>query len=260
MVDAVLFDIDGVLTVSWEPLPGAADTVQAVRDRGLAVAFVTNTTSRSAASVAVSLRDAGIALHDDELLTATVATAHHLRDQHPGAPCLVLNDGDVGEDLAEVTAAHPPESAQVVVLGGAGPAFTYGALDDAFRALTGGAELVAMHRNLRWRTDRGEQLDAGAFVLGLEAATGVEATVVGKPSPAFFRAGLQQVGVEAGRAMMVGDDLHSDVLAAQQLGCRGVLVRTGKYRADELVGIDPTPDHVIDSVADLPALLDTLSD
>ncbi len=259
MVDAVMFDIDGVLTVSWEPVPGAADAVQAVRDRGLDVAFVTNTTSRAAASVAGSMRDAGIDLRDDELLTATVATASHLRDRHHGATCLVLNDGDTGDDLAHLCIAEPPDTAQVVVVGGAGPTFSYDALDDAFRALANGARFVAMHRNLRWRTSRGEQLDAGAFVLGLEAATGVEATVVGKPAAAFFRAGLDIVGGEADRTLMIGDDLHSDVLAAQQLGCRGVLVRTGKFRHEDLEDPAGSPDHVIDSVADLPGLLDQLS-
>lgn len=259
MVDAVMFDIDGVLTTSWEPLPGAVDAVRDVRERELRVAFVTNTTSRSAASVASSLRGAGVELADHELLTATVATAEHLGQQHPGRACLVLNDGDAGEDLAGLPRAASPESAAVVVVGGAGPAFTYDAVDDAFRALAGGAALVAMHRNLRWRTNRGEQLDAGAFVLGLEAAAETEATVVGKPSPEFFAAGLRRVDAPAQQTVMVGDDLHSDVLAAQALGCTGVLVRTGKFRQEELDRSEEAPDHVIDGVGELPDLLDHLS-
>lgn len=260
MPDAVMFDIDGVLTVSWDPLPGAVEAVQAVRERGLGVAFVTNTTSRSASDVAASLRDAGVDLDDAELLTATVATARHLAEHHPGARCLVLNDGDADEDLAGVARAEPADTAEVVVVGGAGPSFTYDRLDDAFRALSAGAELVAMHRNLRWRTARGEQLDSGAFVVGLEAATDVTATVVGKPSAAFFAAGRSIAGSSAARTVMVGDDVHSDVLAAQGVGCTGVLVRTGKYRPGDDAGDgERAPDHVIDDVGRLPDLLDDLS-
>jgi ribonucleotide monophosphatase NagD (HAD superfamily) len=98
-------------------------------------------------------------------------------------------------------------------------------------------------------------LDSGAFLIGLERAAGREATVVGKPSPDFFRQAVELLGVPADRAAMVGDDLDADVLAAQAVGMRGFLVRTGKFRRELLEGSDAAPDHVIDSIADLPALL-----
>jgi ribonucleotide monophosphatase NagD (HAD superfamily) len=110
-----------------------------------------------------------------------------------------------------------------------------------------------MHRNLSWRTAEGLVLDSGAFTLGLERAAGVEATVVGKPSAQFFASVLGLLGVSAEEAVMVGDDIEADVLGAQAAGIRGVLVRTGKFRPQDLDRGDPV--HVIDSVADLPALL-----
>jgi ribonucleotide monophosphatase NagD (HAD superfamily) len=99
-------------------------------------------------------------------------------------------------------------------------------------------------------------LDSGAFLLGLERAAGVEARVIGKPSPDFFAQAVELLGVPAGRVAMVGDDLANDVLAAQECGLAGVLVRTGKFRRDALDASPERPDHVIDSIADLPALLD----
>ncbi len=153
------------------------------------------------------------------------------------------------------------EGAEVVVIAGAdaGPGpedvFTYENLNRAFRMLKAGAALVAMHRNLHWRTDEGPTLDTGAFTLGLEAAAGVTAEVVGKPSPDFFRQAASLLGVPADRAAMVGDDVESDVLAAQAVGLTGVLVRTGKFREEDLERASGDPDHVVDSVADLPALL-----
>ena len=85
-----------------------------------------------------------------------------------------------------------------------------------------------MHRNLMWVTRRGEKLDAGAYLLGLEAATGLwEAVVLGKTAAGAFRAGLEALGLPADRVAMVGDDVENDVLAAQAAGITGVLVRTG---------------------------------
>jgi len=119
----------------------------------------------------------------------------------------------------------------------------------------GGAALVAMQRNLTWLTDEGLKFDAGPYVDALERAAGVRAVVVGKPEPAFFRQGVEALGVPVERVAMVGDDLAYDVLAAQSLGMAGVLVRSGKFRP----GVDDreggAPDHVIGSVAELPVLL-----
>jgi HAD superfamily hydrolase (TIGR01458 family) len=253
-VRAVLLDIDGVLTVSWKPLPGAVDAVRALRDAGLRLALLTNTTSRTRSWIASTLADAGFPVEPQDVLTAPAATAAHLTRHRPEARCLLLNSGDVADDMAGVQLVDTDPD--VVVLGGAGPEFGYEALNDVFGHLQRGAELMAMHRNLFWRTDAGLQLDSGAFLLGLERAAGVEAVVVGKPAPQFFAAALSRVDAPAEAAVMVGDDVEADVLGGQAAGMTGVLVRTGKYRPDAEAGVDGGhPQHVVDSVADLPGLL-----
>jgi HAD superfamily hydrolase (TIGR01458 family) len=147
----------------------------------------------------------------------------------------------------------------VVLAGGAGPEFSYQALNQAFSHLQRGARLVAMHRGLYWRTSEGLQLDTGAFLAGLEQAAGIEAEVVGKPAAAFFAAALAHLGTDAAHTLMVGDDIETDVLAAQRQGLTGVLVKTGKYLARTHRAASGTPDHVLDSFAGLPALLEQLS-
>ncbi|MEU5536100.1 HAD-IIA family hydrolase [Streptomyces sp. NPDC020362] len=254
-VRAVLIDIDGVLTVSWRPLPGAVAALRAIREAGLGVVLVTNTTSRTRASIAATLVDAGFAVSAEDIMTAPAATAAHLA----GARCALLNSGDVREDLAGLALVDEEGDGagavpDVVLLGGAGPEFGYAALNRAFGHLQRGARLVAMHRNLYWRTDAGLQLDAGAFVAGLEAAAGTKAEVTGKPSRAFFEAALARLGVGPGEALMIGDDIESDVLAAQRLGITGVLVRTGKFLPEAVERASGSPDHVLDSFADLPGL------
>src|SRR6266704_4888975 len=190
-MDAVLIDIDGVLTVSWRPLPGAVSAVSRMRAAGLKLRLLTNTTSRTRAAIAATLAAAGFPVDAGDILTAPVLAAAYIAEHYPGARCLLLNSGDIRADLAGVTLVedHP----DIVLIGGGGPEFSYQALNQAFSHLQRGARLVAMHRGLYWRTSEGLQLDAGAFLAGLEQAAGTEAEVVGKPAPAFFAAALDNL-------------------------------------------------------------------
>ena len=259
-IRAVLLDIDGVLTISWQPVPGAAEAVARLRAESFAVALVTNTTSRTRAAMAATLSNAGFGVGPDDIFTAPAITAAYLARNHPGARCALLNSGDIAADLDGVRIATDSDPApEVVILGGAGPEFSYQALNRVFGYLLGGARLVAMGRNLYWRTEAGLQLDAGAFLAGLEEASGVRAEVTGKPAAAFFATALAGLGADPAEAVMVGDDVEADVLGAQRHGLTGVLVRTGKYRPQAEEGASGVPDHVIDSVADLPALLRRLA-
>jgi HAD superfamily hydrolase (TIGR01458 family) len=260
-ISAVLIDIDGVLTVSWQPLPGAVAAVRQLRAAGLPLALVTNTTSRPRASIASALGAAGFPVTAADILTAPAVAAAYLAGHYPGARCLLLNSGQIGADLAGVTLARgdDPAPVDVVLVGGAGPEFSYQALNRAFGCLRDGAKLVAMHRGLYWRTGDGLQLDSGAFIAGLEQAAGIEAEVVGKPAAAFFATALAHLGAGAAHTLMVGDDIETDVLAAQRQGLTGVLVKTGKYLPSAHQHASGTPDHVLDSFAGLPALLEHLS-
>src|SRR5215471_8479909 len=119
-IRAVLIDIDGVLTVSWEPLPGAVTALRRLRAAGVPLALVTNTTSRTRASIADALAGAGFPVTAGDILTAPVIAAAYLHDHYPGGRCLLLNSGDIGEDLTGVTLDGDRDPAvDVVLLGGA---------------------------------------------------------------------------------------------------------------------------------------------
>jgi len=246
-------DIDGVLTVSWRPLPGAVAAVSRLRAAGLKIALLTNTTSRTRASIAATLEDAGFPVKAGDVLTAPVLAAGYLAEHYPGARCLLLNSGDIRADLEGVRLVddHP----DIVLIGGAGPEFGYQALNRVFGHVQEGARLLALHRNLYWRTDAGLQLDTGAFLAGLEQAAGVTAEVIGKPAAVFFQAALATLRAGPAQTVMIGDDIEADVLAAQRAGITGILVRTGKYLARALEGTSGTPDHIVDSIADVPSML-----
>ena len=254
-VDGLLLDIDGVLAVSWEPIAGSVESLSWIRNQAVPFKLITNTTTHTREALATTLRDAGFAVEATDIVTAVAATAEYLRTHHADARVFLLSDGDPRADLEGITLVGPSEPADVVVIGGAGPDFTYPALNHTFGLLNDGAALIGMHRNLYWRTADGLQLDGGAYIAALEEATGTEATICGKPAPAYFEAALEMLGVPAARAVMVGDDVANDVLGSQAIGMTGVLVRTGKFRPADLERADGAPDHVIDSIADLPTLM-----
>lgn len=253
-IEGLLLDIDGVLAISWEPIEGAADALARLRREGIPFRLVTNTTTLTRRNLAATLTGAGIPVESEEIITAAVGTAAYLRAHHPGARCLLISDGDAREDLEGVELVTA--DADVVVLGGAGDDFTYATINHAFRLLMDGAAFVAMHKNLFWRTAEGFQLDGGAYVDALEAAADVEAVVCGKPTKAFFDSALELVGTPRERTAMVGDDIVNDVLGAQDAGLTGVLVRTGKFREEDLERTDGSPDLVVGSIADVPGLPD----
>jgi HAD superfamily hydrolase (TIGR01458 family) len=253
---AILLDIDGVLHVSGEAVPGGGEAVRALRADGHRLRFVTNNTTRARAQLAGDLRGLGVELEDEELTTTPVAAAGLLA----GRRVLALTMAAVREDLAgRVDLVE--RDAEVVLVGGADEGeetarvFTYERLNRAFAELEAGARLVCLHRNRWWQTARGPLLDSGAFVAGLEYAAGVEAEVVGKPTRAYFDAALAELGASPEEAVMVGDDIEADIGGAKAAGLRAVLVRTGKFREEALAAAESQPDAVVDSIADVPAFL-----
>ena len=256
MADGVLLDIDGVLTVSWEPLPGAVEAIRWLQAEGIGFRLLTNTSSKSRREIAALLAATGMPVDVDHIRTALTSAVDYLATHHTGAGCLVVNEGELGEDLAGVDVVDA-RSADVVLLGGAGPSIGYAELDAVFKLAVEGVPIVALHRNSRFQTADGPALDMGAFIVGIEAASGREVVAVGKPAPAIFEAALADLGISAAGAVMVGDDVDSDVLGAQAVGITGVLVRTGKFRPSDLEG-SARPDHVIDAIGQLPALLQGL--
>ena len=249
---ALLLDLDGVLYVEDEPVPGAREAVAELRERGLALRFVTNTTSRPRRQILERLHRLGFEVDAEELSTpAALAVAHCAANDRRRAMLLVRDD--VKEDFADLEEAD--DDVQSVVVGDLGEDFGYDVLNRAFGHVMDGAELIALQKNRYWLRPEGLALDVGPFVAALEYATRRDALVVGKPSRDFFATILSGIPVESGEAAMVGDDVESDIGGAQDAGLAGILVRTGKYRDDALRDSGVEPAAVVDSIADVPALL-----
>jgi HAD superfamily hydrolase (TIGR01458 family) len=251
-IEGLLLDLSGVLYVQDEAVSGAAEALRRLRDRGIPVRLVTNTTMRPRRSILERLERLGLEADPSELLTPATLAARRCAEAGYESVLLVVLD-DLREDLEGLEEKR--DSVDAVIVGDLGDRWDYEVLNRAFRRLMDGADLIALQKNRYWETSEGLSLDAGPFVSALEYATGREAEVVGKPSPAFFELALGELGVSADRAAMVGDDVEADVGGAMDAGLAGILVRTGKYREDLVreSGIEPTA--TVDSIADVPELL-----
>jgi HAD superfamily hydrolase (TIGR01458 family) len=251
-IRTVLLDLDGTLYVGSQVVPGAPEAVRRLRDQGLTVRFTTNTDSLPPAALADRLARLGFPATQDELVTP-IAVAARLFGSMPGARVLAVAADGVRELLAGWLAGPGERVTHVLV---ADPSYgaTYDDLDAAFRALRGGAELVATQVSRVAVRDDGEHLDTGGWVRLLEYATGQSARVLGKPSPEFFTAPLEALGLGPDTALVVGDDLAADVGGGHGVGAATVLVRSGKGDRPQ-PGAAAEPDAVVDSVADLPGLL-----
>ncbi|HEY0963651.1 MAG TPA: TIGR01458 family HAD-type hydrolase [Pseudomonadales bacterium] len=253
-IKGLLLDMDGVLHIGDRAIPGAAATLYVLRERGIPFRFVTNTSRRPPDELQRAMAALGIDVGEDEIFSAVAATRRYL--EQAGQPrCHLLVADAVQPCFAQFPRDdHAPD---FVVIGDIGERWDYALLNEVFGMLMRGAKLVCMHRNRYWQTEQGLKMDIGAFVAALEYVSGQQAIVIGKPSWDFFRLTVQALGLTAGEVAIVGDDIDSDIGGGQAVGLRGILVRTGKYREELVQRSSVSPDHVIDSIAELPDLLAT---
>ncbi len=253
---AVLLDLEGVLYEGGTPIAGAREAVGALEAQGLALRYVTNTTTTSRAGVA--RRVAGVGLHvEPGMLFTPLAAARRLLHQWNARRIHLAAPAGTAEDFAglELAEAGPVDA---VVMGDLYKGFDWDKLNELFAMVREGARLVALHKNRFCRRGDAIGLDAGPFVAAVEYAAGVEAVVVGKPSVEFFKLALDDLGVSAGEAVMVGDDIEADIGGAQAAGLVAVQVETGKFTSADLDHPRVVPDARIASIAELPGLIETL--
>jgi HAD superfamily hydrolase (TIGR01458 family) len=240
-VRAFLLDLDGVIVLAGAIIPGAAEAVATLERRRMPYRIVTNTSAVSRATLSRWSAKLGAPIPPERFESALSASAAWTARSFPGQPLYVLASDDAKTEFAgqrlltHDEAGAKGASAAAVVIGDSPEEATFGNLNRAFRLIRGGATLVGMHRNPWWLTPEGPTLDSGSFVVGLEFAAEIRARVIGKPSPAFYAQAVRDLRKEAGRDLargdiaMVGDDVRTDVRAAQRSGLRGILVLSGKH-------------------------------
>ncbi len=246
---AFLIDMDGTLYFKGEPCPCAIETVNYLRREKYQLRFLTNTTAKTPKMLHAQMQTLGFDIYEDEIFNATYACLQYLRSQ-PGASCHFMVDDAVKAFFKEIPVDD--ETPDFVVVGDYGEGFDFNALNHAFRLLMNGAELIALQKNLYWFSSEGMFLDCGAFVTLLEAAAGTTAKVMGKPSETFFKIALESLQRSPSEAIVVGDDITSDIVGAERMEMRSILVRTGKFKPAQLETPVAKPTWVLNSIAELP--------
>ena len=272
-VRGFVLDADGVIVFKGELLPGAADALARLARIGIPFRIVTNFSAAHRETLSARFGDGAVPA--GQFITAASAAAAYTASHHAGGRLFGISAPDAlrefdGQTLGtadEADAAAPGELAAVVI-GDGGDELSYRSMNVAFRAIRRGAEFVAMHRNPWWLTPRGETIDAGAFVAGLEVATGKAPVVCGKPSPVVFEQALAGLAADLGvdrlepnDVAMVGDDPIADIAGALDVGMRGILVLTGKVdaAAAQAAMAGPArsrPTAVAESLVEIVAALD----
>lgn len=252
IVGGVLIDLDGTLVEAQHLIPGAIESIRLLREKNIPYRIITNTTSKPRSVIVAGLRELEFEVLPEEIITAPVVASQYL-GQNGLIRCFPLMKPSLREDLVgiEFVDANP----QAVLVGDLGDELTYTALNRAFRFLLDGVAFVTMARNRYFRGADGLCLDVGSIVAALEYATERQATLIGKPAAEFFLIACRSMNANPAATVMIGDDLEADVGGAMAAGFHAALVKTGKFRAEQLSTSDVRPDFVINSIADLGSLI-----
>lgn len=245
MIEALLLDLSGVLYDSDTIIPGALQAVELAQRSGLEVRFVTNTSQKTRMDLLQHLRAFNFTVDESELFTAVDAARQWMKQRELRPFCLVHEN--IQGEFADFEQRDP----NAVLIADAAERFDYHNLNRAFQLCMAGAPLVGVGYNRYFKSGDQLLLDAGTFIKAIEFGAGVEATIVGKPAAEFFRQVIASTTTEAGRALMVGDDVFGDIEGALRAGIRACLVRTGKYRAGDegkISGDFQTVDSITEAV------------
>ena len=210
-----------------QPISGAIDAVSRLQQAPIAVRFVTNTSQQSPRQVGRQLESMGFAMQPDQLYTAPAAVTAYLKQRKMS--CYALVHPNLDAEFEPFLSSTP----DAVVVADAGERFDYAHMNEAFRFIMDGAQLIAIGDNRYFRKDGRLTLDAGPFIYALAYAADTEPIIIGKPSKTFFEVVINSVPCPPEQAIMIGDDVVADCEGALRAGLRACLVHTGKYQSGD---------------------------
>ena len=247
MAQGYIFDIDGTLIFDGAPLPGAIETIRALREQNKTLRFATNGTGKNRAELAAELNLLGFKVDTNEIETSVTACIRYLERNFPtskGQLCLPTRTLKMFADFDS-----DQEDPAYIVLGDLDEQFNYLLLNDVFQKIKRGIPLIVFHRNTQFRQNQMYQLDSGAFTYALEKASGKTAIVTGKPSSVFFEEIHQTMNLPKEGVLIVGDDVATDIIGGNNVSISTALVKTGKFKVNPPGDIKPT--LVLESIKDL---------
>ena len=253
--DHFLIDLDGVVYIGRQPIPGAIETLAELRRRGKQVRFVTNDPTREADHYARRLERLGLSTPAEHVVPVAQAMLAYLaaQESEPGLTAYVVGTAELKAFLArgglQVLDEETGDRAEVVIVGGHGD-FHNRELRTAGRAARTARHFLLSAPDAAFPMPDGPWPGAGAMAAAIAYMADRQPVVVGKPEPWLFRAALATLP-PGGRVAMVGDNLHTDIVGAERAGLDGILVLSGHTSAADLADPPVQPRHVLASLADL---------
>lgn len=246
MIELIIFDLDGTLWRGNDPISGTPEALNSLRQKAVQIRFLTNNSSVSSLDVAEKLRSMGFIADPGEVMCSGPYAADVCRSRGIDQVYVI---GGLGLERSFGDFRAPDANADAVVVG-IDREFTYDKCNQALQYILRGAAFIATNRDATYPMEQGRIVPgAGAIVASIEAASGVEAEVLGKPNPGMILEILEKAGVIPGNCLVVGDRLDTDIKAGWAAGCQTALVLTGAT-------MDPIPGVV--TAVSVPDLLSRL--
>jgi len=237
--DAYFFDLDGTIYLGDAPLPGAVETLRALRDAGLPVRFLSNNPTKTPGEYASKLSRMGIPTAPGDVITTLQTTVWWLRQNHPGSTVFPVGEAPLFRVLEDAGFRLSEDPAEIdIVIASYDRTFTYAKLQIAFDALWRYHRAILIQTNpdryCPFPQGRGEP-DAGAITAAIEACSQVKCSAnMGKPSPYLLQAGLAGLGASPNNCLMVGDRLATDMHMAMDAGMGAAVVFTGETKREDM--------------------------
>lgn len=255
-LEAVLFDIDGVLFRGDEILPGAKALLDYLSRQNIRFAFITNNSCHPSSHVHERFVSHNMAVAPEQIITSSMATRHYLQSYFAvGTPIYAIGMSNLMNDLfRDHYYCFNKQDPSVVVVGMDQHA-TYSKFRIACQAIRSGAHFVGTNPDISLPTSQGFVPETGASLAFLEAASGIKPVIVGKPSPIMFEAALKLLNADKNRTLVIGDNLDTDIAGAQRLGIATALVLTGITSRETLRTAVTVPSYVFQDLIELLAWL-----
>jgi HAD superfamily hydrolase (TIGR01450 family) len=255
----VVLDLDGTLYHGENLIAGASGAVDRLRQRGLSLCFFSNNPLHDGEAYVDLLQSMGVDARDGEACSSAVVTREYIDQAHAGDNVFVIGSQAVGNDIQKTnaTAVTDPQRADVLV-GSWTDEFGYADMTDALRAAENGVVFLGTDPDVTFPGDDGKPIPGSGAVINAIASV-IEKDpdrILGKPSSIAADAALDRVGHDPSECLVVGDRLNTDIALGERAGMETVLVRTGVTDETDLTESDVTPDHIINSVAEIDSVLD----
>jgi 4-nitrophenyl phosphatase len=255
-IRAFVLDMDGVIWRANQPIGDLPWIFSRLKTGGYQVVLATNNSTLTPALYVQKLKGFGVELERWQVINSSQTAAHYLKQRFPdGGPVYVLGEVGLVEALNEEGFIHQEREVKAVVAG-MDRQLNFEKLKQATMLIRAGALFVGTNPDVTFPTPEGLIPGAGAILAALETATSVKPVVVGKPSPQMYRVALQRLKLPPELVLVVGDRIETDIVGAQQIGCRSALVLSGVTSREDAEKWRPAPDLI---AADLTGVVNSLS-